>query len=148
MCVNSDGNYAKAMQNTAELVAKIMKDEGIQITNVVQHNYFSGKNCPRNVFERENSWSQFLEKISACQGTTQQPELVTDTNKCVMTGTYSTLQAAENVLDVLEQVAYIKQDSTSWRVKTGTFIGMDAALAGANKIKTAKLEQVTNLVQV
>ena len=42
-CVNNDGNYLKAVQNTAELVAKIMKDEGIPISNVVQHNHFSGK---------------------------------------------------------------------------------------------------------
>ncbi|OEC01604.1 hypothetical protein GY31_12280, partial [Lysinibacillus sphaericus] len=47
VCVNGDGNYPKAMQNAAELVAKIMKDENIPISNVVQHNYFSGKNCPR-----------------------------------------------------------------------------------------------------
>jgi len=44
------------MQNAAELVAKLMKDEGIPISNVVQHNYFSGKNCPRNMQESKISW--------------------------------------------------------------------------------------------
>ncbi|MEK5330242.1 N-acetylmuramoyl-L-alanine amidase [Lysinibacillus sp. FSL W8-0992] len=151
ICVNSDGDYAKAVRNAAELVAKIMKDEGIPIANVVQHNYFSGKHCPRNVREGKISWSQFLAKVSACQGTTQQPSPIIDTNKYrVMTGTYSTLQAAENVLDVLKHrfgwVAYIEQDGDKWRVKTGTFTGMDAAQAGANKIKTAKLAQVANVV--
>ena len=153
MCVNSDGNYAKAVQNTAELVAKIMKDEGIPITNVVQHNYFSGKNCPRNVREGKISWNQFLVMVSTCQGNTQQPQPVIDTAKYrIMTGTYSTLQAAENVLDVLKHrfgwVAYIEQDGTAWRVKTGTFTGMSAAQSGANKMKTAKLAQVANVVAV
>lgn len=43
ICVNSDGNYTNALQNAASLVAKIMKDENIPISKVVQHNYFSGK---------------------------------------------------------------------------------------------------------
>lgn len=151
ICVNSDGVYSKAVRNTAELVAKIMKDEGISITNVVQHNYFSGKNCPRIVREGKISWSQFLVMISACQGNIQQPKPVTDTNKYrVMTGTYSTLQAAENVLEVLKQrfgwVAYIEQDGKLWRVKTGTFTGAVAAQGGVKKIKAAKLALVINIV--
>ncbi|MFY0521473.1 N-acetylmuramoyl-L-alanine amidase family protein [Lysinibacillus sp. UGB7] len=101
VCVNSDGNYQKAMQNAAELVAKVMKEEGIPIKNVVQHNHFSGKNCPRNMREGKISWSQFLVMVANCTGNTQQKKPVTDNNKYrVMTGTYSTLQAAENVLDV------------------------------------------------
>ncbi|WP_069512104.1 N-acetylmuramoyl-L-alanine amidase [Lysinibacillus sp. FSL M8-0337] len=151
ICVNSDGDYTKAIRNAAELVAKIMKDEGIPITNVVQHNYFSGKNCPRNVREGRISWSQFLEMVTSCGVGTQQSKLVTDTNKYrVMTGTYSTLQAAENVLDVLKHrfgwVAYIEQDGKIWRVKTGTFTGAVAAQDGTNKIKTAKLAKVVNVV--
>lgn len=47
MCVNGDGNYSKTLENTAELVAKILKDEGLTINDVVQNNYYSGKNCPR-----------------------------------------------------------------------------------------------------
>lgn len=152
-CVNSDGNYLKAVQNTAELVAKIMKDEGIPITNVVQHNHFSGKNCPRNIRAGKISWTQFIAMVKNAAGNTQQPKPVTDNNKYrVMTGTYSTIQAAENVLDVLKHrfgwVAYIEQDDAKWRVKTGTFTGAVAAQAGASKIKTAKLAQVANIVAV
>lgn len=151
VCVNSDGDYVKALQNAAELVAKIMKDEGIPISKVVQHNYFSGKNCPRNMRAGKISWTQFIAMVKAASGTVQQPKPIVDNNKYrVMTGTYSTLQAAENVLDVLKHrfgwVAYIEPDGTKWRVKTGTFTGSAAAQAGANKIKTAKLAQVANIV--
>ena len=84
-------------------------------------------------------------------GATQAPKPITDNNKYrVLTGTYSTKQDAENVFDVLKHrfgwVAYIEPDGAKWRVKTGTFTGMDAAKAGANKIKTAKLAQATNIV--
>lgn len=151
ICVNADGNYRKAVQNAAELVAKIMKEEGIPIRNVVQHNYFSGKNCPRNIRTGKISWTQFLAMVKASSGTVQQPKPKTDKNKYrVLTGTYSTLQAAENVLDVLKHrfgwVAYIERSGTKWRVKTGTFTGATAAQEAVNKIKKAKLAQVANII--
>lgn len=151
VCVNSDGNYLKAMQNAAELVAKIMKDEGIPINSVVQHNHFSGKNCPSQMRAGKVSWSHFITMVKAASGSTQQPNPVTDNKKYrVLTGTYGTRQAAENVIDVLKHrfgwVAYIEQDGVKWRVKTGTFTGIDAAKVGASKVETAKLAQVTNIV--
>lgn len=153
ICVNSDGNYLKAIQHAAELVTKIMKEENIPIQNVVQHNYFSGKNCPRNVRAGKVSWTQFISMIKAASGNIQQPKPITDTNKYrILTGTYSTKQAAENVLDVLKHrfgwLAYIEPDNKQWRVKTGTFTGMTAAQMGAEKIKIAKLAQVVNIVSV
>lgn len=68
VCINSDGNYTRAMQNAAELVAKIMKDEGIPISKVVQHIYFSGKNCPRNMRSGKISWSQFIAMVKNASG--------------------------------------------------------------------------------
>ncbi|WP_460012462.1 peptidoglycan recognition protein family protein [Lysinibacillus sp. CTST325] len=104
VCVNGDGNYQKEMQNAAELVAKIMKDENIPISNVVQHNHFSGKNCPRNMREGKISWSQFITMIKNVSGNVQPQQPAIDNNKYrVLTGTYGTQQAAENVLDVLKQ---------------------------------------------
>ncbi|MEY9979611.1 N-acetylmuramoyl-L-alanine amidase family protein [Lysinibacillus sp. RC79] len=151
VCVNSDGNYQKAMQNAAELVAKVMKDENIPIQNVVQHNHFSGKNCPRNMREGKILWSKFITMVKNASGNAQQQKLAIDNNKYrVLTGTYGTRQAAENVLDVLKHrfgwVVYIEPDGAKWRIKTGTFTGMAVAQAGANKIKTAKLAKVTNIV--
>ena len=43
ICVNSDGDYMKAVSNTTVIVARIMKDENIPISNVVQHHHFNGK---------------------------------------------------------------------------------------------------------
>ena len=63
MCVNSDGNYAKALENLITLIQKIMKDEGISASRVVQHNHWSGKNCPAQIRSR-GEWSKIKDAIS------------------------------------------------------------------------------------
>lgn len=62
MCINRDGNYRKTLQNTIELVQKIMKEENISAGNVVQHNYWSGKHCPTLLREGNSgmNWQQFI----------------------------------------------------------------------------------------
>lgn len=66
LCLNRDGNYNKAVENGAELVAYIMKKENIQLSNVVQHNYWSGKNCPSQIRRGKNgiSWSDFKKLVA------------------------------------------------------------------------------------
>jgi N-acetylmuramoyl-L-alanine amidase CwlA len=49
MCINRDGNYAKAFDNTANLVAYLMKQYNIGIDKVVRHYDASGKNCPQTM---------------------------------------------------------------------------------------------------
>ena len=66
ICVNSDGNYLKALQNAAELAALVMKANDIPIIRVVQHNTATGKNCPEEIRANKYdvSWSKFLTMIS------------------------------------------------------------------------------------
>lgn len=145
ICVNSDGDYVKAVQNAAALIAKIIKDENIAIENIVQHHYFSGKNCPRNMRAGKVSWSQFIEMIKKA-GNTQNPPVETLKYR-ILTGTYNTFQAAESAAKVMKftfgWLVYIEQDGTKYRIKTGTFTGMNAVKTAENKIKTARLAQVT-----
>lgn len=64
ICVNSDGDYVKACENAAQLVAKIMKDEKLTINDVVQHNFYSGKNCPRIMRSASRiTWYQFKQLV-------------------------------------------------------------------------------------
>lgn len=66
ICVNEDGDYRKAVQNAAFLTAKILKDEGLTINDVVQHNYYSGKNCPRIMRSVSDiPWSSFIQMVKA-----------------------------------------------------------------------------------
>jgi len=148
ICVNSDGDYFTAVQNAANLIGKIIKDEKIAIQNIVQHNYFSGKNCPRNLRAGKVSWSQFIEMIKKAGDIPTSP--VETLKYRIITGTYSTLKAAESAAQVMKTtfgwLVYIEQDGTYYRIRTGTFTGNNAAKNAENKIKTAKLAQVTYII--
>lgn len=62
MSINSDGDYLKTLHNTIELVQKIMKEENISADYVVQHHYWSGKNCPTLLREGTHgmTWNEFI----------------------------------------------------------------------------------------
>jgi N-acetylmuramoyl-L-alanine amidase len=66
ICVNQDGDFAKAKANAAWLAKTLMDRHGISIGNVVQHNHWSGKNCPRNL--RANGWGAFVNEIKTGGG--------------------------------------------------------------------------------
>lgn len=65
ICVNSDGDYNQAIENGAKLAALLLKEENIDISNMVQHNYWSGKDCPHEIRANKNgiSWTIFVDKV-------------------------------------------------------------------------------------
>lgn len=65
VCVNKDSDFATAIRNTAALVRKIMRDEKIPIERVVQHNHWSGKNCPTNLRNGSKgiNWAGFINLV-------------------------------------------------------------------------------------
>lgn len=143
ICVNSDGNYHNSLQNAASLVAKIMKDENIPISNVVQHHYFSGKNCPRNIRAGKVSWTNFLQMVTNA-GSVQPEKPVTNAKQYrVLTGTFSNRKVAESVVEVMKTrfgwVAYVKQDGNQFRVKTGTFKDVVAAQNAEKKNQSSEI---------
>jgi|SRR5690625_260139 len=75
ICVNSDGDFKKAVENTIKLVKHIMKQENISIENVVQHNKWSGKNCPHYLRNGEKgiNWSDFITSVKSNEGTNTKP---------------------------------------------------------------------------
>ena len=75
MCVNSDGDYVKTLHNTIELVQKIMKEENIPSSNVVQHNYWSGKHCPTLLREGNSgmNWEQFIAGVKGQKVASKKP---------------------------------------------------------------------------
>lgn len=151
ICVNSDGDFNVALQNAASLIAKIIKDEKITIENVVQHNYFSGKNCPRYIRAGKVSWTTFLQMVS--NASPIQPDNTAQDSKKyrIITGFYRDQSEAEKVVEVMRNrfgwIAYVEQDKTGFRIKTGTFTGIVATQNAVNKIKNAGLAQVTYVVE-
>lgn len=65
ICVHEDGDYLKALQHAIRLTKKIMKDEQISLSRVVQHHYWSGKDCPALLRRGSNgmNWSQFKAQL-------------------------------------------------------------------------------------
>jgi N-acetylmuramoyl-L-alanine amidase len=62
ICENSDGDFGKAIQNAAYTAAYVLKTQGISINKMVPHKYWSGKYCPRKLFN-EITWKVFVAKV-------------------------------------------------------------------------------------
>ena len=63
MCVNPDSNYAQTLDNGAQLAAQILTRHGLPVSAMVQHNYWTGKNCPSQVRSR-GEWAQFVALVT------------------------------------------------------------------------------------
>jgi hypothetical protein len=57
VCINSDGDYNKAVQNAIELVKFLMKKHNISLDKVVRHYDASRKNCPGTM--SSNNWEKW-----------------------------------------------------------------------------------------
>ena len=58
VCVNSDGDYDKALANAAWLVAHLREKYGLGRKDVKQHHDWTGKNCPTKL-RASGRWSEF-----------------------------------------------------------------------------------------
>lgn len=63
-CVTHDTDVHFTWQRTAKLVAKLMDENNFGIEAVVQHHYFSGKNCPQTIRTHEK-WEYFKSLVMA-----------------------------------------------------------------------------------
>lgn len=67
ICVNSDGNYKKSVENGAKLAAILLEEENIDISRMVQHNYWSGKDCPHEIRYGKDgiTWADFVNMVKS-----------------------------------------------------------------------------------
>ena len=63
-CINHDTDVYYTWQKVAKLVAKLMDENNLDINAVVQHHYFSGKNCPQTM-RTAKLWEFYKTMISA-----------------------------------------------------------------------------------
>lgn len=65
ICVNSDGDFTKARDNAAWLVAKLLKDNNLPLSAVKQHYDFAPnkKNCPETI-RNKGLWNSFLSAVN------------------------------------------------------------------------------------
>lgn len=80
ICVNSDGNYERAVENAVKLTKQLMKDLNIPIENVVRHYDASRKICPANMSKNNwEGWKQFKSKLNI----TEPEGIVTQLSKMI-----------------------------------------------------------------
>jgi len=63
--IEKDGDLFKAVENAARLAARLCRKHNITPENIVQHNHWSGKNCPEQLrMNKPYSWEVFLARVS------------------------------------------------------------------------------------
>ena len=97
ICVNADGDFAKAKANAAALVRLLMEEYGIPIANVVQHNRWNGKDCPYAIRHTSGAWEAFL---ALCGG-----ESAAETDRKTVQERFG---LADETMDYLEAYKYGK----------------------------------------
>lgn len=95
LCINSDGDYKKTLENGAELVRYLMDKYNLSINDVKQHYNWSGKNCPAQIRANKDgiSWSDFLKMVKS-SGKQMKPSTVKpSSSKPKSKSTYKTATA-------------------------------------------------------
>ncbi len=63
MCVVPNEDYSITVKNTAKLVAKLLMENNLDLDRLVQHNHFSGKDCPIAI-RQAKWWNEFKELVA------------------------------------------------------------------------------------
>lgn len=80
ICVNSDGDFIQAKKNAQYLVGRLLKQLNLPIESVVQHNRWTGKNCPENIRKTPNGWQNFLNGIDIVKEESEETEVMENRN--------------------------------------------------------------------
>ncbi|MBN6886255.1 N-acetylmuramoyl-L-alanine amidase [Cytobacillus horneckiae] len=69
LCINSDGDYAKTIDNGAALVRHLLDKYNLDISRVKQHRDWYNKDCPAQLRAgyKGITWSDFLNKVEGVQ---------------------------------------------------------------------------------
>jgi N-acetylmuramoyl-L-alanine amidase len=101
ICINSDGDYEKAVANAIELVKHLMDKHNIPIEKIVRHYDASRKICPRtmscNNWER---WEAFKQSLQ------EKPQTTGQTFYRVMAGSFSQRENAERQVEKLKTAGF------------------------------------------
>ncbi|MCY7692489.1 N-acetylmuramoyl-L-alanine amidase [Bacillus altitudinis] len=80
ICENADGNFEKAVENAQWLIRQLMTEQGIPLANVVPHKRWSGKECPRKLLNRWDSFKSGIATAHTGKKATAKPPKATPVN--------------------------------------------------------------------
>ncbi|MEG1407797.1 MAG: SPOR domain-containing protein, partial [Ruthenibacterium sp.] len=128
ICENPESNLRTATDNAAELTAHLMKANGILLSKVVQHNHWSGKNCPNRIRKGEPyDWAVFRSKVQGYYAALMLPPAVAekrDALYCVQLGAFTMADNAKACAAALADKGietYLSHKDKYWRVQLGAF---------------------------
>lgn len=138
ICINSDGNYKKAVENGAKRAAAKLKQYGHGIDRLKQHADFYNKNCPAQIRAGKDgiTWSVFVNMVKGFMSGTNtvkpsKPKPNTSTSKANLTvdGYWgkATTKALQKALGTVS-------DGEIW----GQYAGNQAAKAITSGVKFGK----------
>lgn len=65
ICENPETNTHQAEENAIALICYLMKTEKIGVADVVPHQHWSGKYCPRVILKRDGGFTKFRNRVKA-----------------------------------------------------------------------------------
>ena len=115
-CINSDGNYRKAVENTIELTKHLMKKYNIPASRVVRHRDWDGKYCPRQLMNGKDglTWGWFKSQL------TGKPSTVKVTTKSNNTTAGAKLIKNEDAYFLVTENIKVRNQPTTKAKHTGT----------------------------
>lgn len=152
ICENPESDLTKATDNAAELTAYLMHLYNIPLQNVVQHNHWSGKDCPHLIRDgKPYTWDEFLNKVNSSyaqnsmDGKPAEDQTNTDQSQNskytyrVQIGAFRDRSNAVDLKDLAKEKGYddawILFDGLFYRVQLGAFAVKQNADNFASELK-------------
>ena len=121
ICENSDGDFEKAVANAQWLIKKLMKEQGISLANVVPHKHWSGKQCPRKLLDR---WDSFKAGISGASSSSPETK----------PGATYTVKKGDTLSEIAQETGVSMANLQKWN-----------NIKDPNKIKVGQVLKLTGL---
>lgn len=138
MCMWSDKEkQRKTYENAAALTAKLLKHYGLGLDKVVQHNKWSGKNCPQYLRAGKHgfNWNWFMDRVKAHYNGTASNTTSTNstTNSSVEKRIVGTVEVLSDTLNVRKDADF--NSSVVSTLKKGQKVNIMAIKNGLYKIQ-------------
>ena len=150
ICINSDGNYNKAVNNTIELTKYLMNKYSIPVDRVVRHYDASRKTCPGTMMANDwKAWKEFKKALSSSStyvfstsgSSSQSSSNNTTTQKTITLGKYNDDRDRHD--DVITQASKKHGMSPNWFKALITQESSMNEKAGPNSCGAVGLMQIT-----
>lgn len=155
ICINSDGNYEKALENAAQLVAYLCKKYKLGVDRIKLHKDWSGKNCPTNMIAKKRlpafktRVTSIMNEVKPMEPTKPaepaKPAYVKETPGVyrIHTGTFKDVREVVTALDNMKKdfgfIVYYQAENLTFnapfRLWTGTFGFLEEVEHVANRMK-------------